>query len=372
MTELVGTIVTPDLSYSGRLRFDTRIEGVEAIAGAQRRLILPGFVDLHVHGGGGADFMDGEEAVRRAARFHAGHGTAALLATTVTAPIEDLEAALTGINTVIQSPGLGEARVLGVHLEGPFISPHKLGAQPPFATPPDLGLMEHFLRLAPIKVVTLAPELPGAIELIRFLVEQNVQVQIGHSAATYDQAKAGFEAGAQGFTHFFNAMTGLHHREPGVVGLGLEKAEWAEVVPDGLHVHPATVRALWKAVPRLYAVTDAVEAAGMPEGEYRLGRNHVFKRGNGIFLESGSLAGSALTLDQAVRNLTSWGLNLGDAVEMTSARPSAYLGLEVPNGLRVGARADIVVLSEDLRVEQVYIGGESVRSLNPKQSYSEP
>lgn len=364
MGELTGTVVTPDLSYPGRVRFGGRIEAVEALAGSQGRYLLPGFVDLHVHGGGGADFMEGEAAVRQAARFHAQHGTAALLATTVTAPIEDLEAALTGIHTVIQNPGPGEARILGVHLEGPFISPDKLGAQPPYAIRPDLGLMEHFLRLAPIKVVTLAPELPGALELIRFLAEQNVQVQIGHTTASYEEAKAGLEAGAQGFTHFFNAMTGLHHREPGVVGLGLERAEWAEVIADGLHVHPAAVRALWKTIPYLYIVTDAVAAAGMPEGEYRLGRNPVWRRGKGIFLGDGTLAGSSLTLDQAVRNLVAWGLNLGAAVEMTSARPSAYLGLEVPGGLNVGAQADLVVLNEELQVEQVYIGGQPMLSVD--------
>jgi N-acetylglucosamine-6-phosphate deacetylase len=359
MNELTGTLVSPDLSYPGVVRFDTHVQGVEALPSAPKRYLLPGFVDLHVHGGGGADFMEGEAAVRQVARFHARHGTTALLATTVTAPLEDLEAALSGINQVIERPGPGEARLLGVHLEGPFINPAKLGAQPPYALNPDLGLMQHFLRLAPIKVVTLAPELPGALELIGFLAEQNVTVQIGHTAASYEEAKAGLGAGARGFTHFFNAMTPLHHREPGVAGLGLERGEWAEVIGDGLHVHPAVVRALWKAIPYLYTVTDAVAAAGMPEGEYRLGRNPVFRRGSGIFLADGTLAGSSLTLDQAVRNLVRWGLSLGDTVALTSARPRAYLG-EAPGALEAGAQADLVVLNEQLEVEGVYIAGQPV------------
>jgi len=359
MNELTGILVSSDRSYTGLLGFDDQVRRLEPLPKAPARYLLPGFVDLHVHGGGGADFMEGEAAVRQAARFHARHGTTALLATTVTAPIEDLEAALRGIKAVIERPGPGEARLLGVHLEGPFINPGRLGAQPPYTLNPNLELMRRWLQLAPIKVVTLAPELPGAVELIRYLVEQNVIVQLGHTAASYEQAKAGLEAGARGFTHFFNAMTGLHHREPGVVGLGLERGEWGEVIGDGLHVHPAAVRALWKTIPHLYAVTDAVAAAGMPEGEYQLGRNAVFRRGNGVFLADGGLAGSALTLDQAVRNLVGWGLGLPEAVALTSARPRAYLGQ--PSGaLEVGAPADLVVLDPQLEVEQVYIAGQPV------------
>lgn len=269
MTQLNGILVTPHLTCMGRLEFDARIQAITPLAsleGEPRRYILPGFVDLHVHGGGGADCMEGEAAVRQMARFHARHGTTALLATTVTAPSPDLESALRGIAAVMENPGPGEARVLGVHLEGPFISPQKLGAQPPYTLLPSLETMRHLLTLAPIRVVTLAPELPGALELIAFLQTQGVRVQQGHTEATYAQSLAGFEAGAQGFTHFYNAMTPLHHREPGVVGLGLERAEWAEVIPDGLHVHPAALRTVWKTIPHTYAVTDAVAAAGMPRG----------------------------------------------------------------------------------------------------------
>jgi N-acetylglucosamine-6-phosphate deacetylase len=303
--------------------------------------------------------MDGEEATRQMARFHAAHGTTALLATTVTAPLAEIEAALRGIKAVMQNPGPKEARILGVHLEGPFISAKKLGAQPPYAIQPDLEIMRHLMGLAPIKVVTLAPELPGAIELIRFLTERHVRVQIGHTTATYAQAKEGFAAGAKGFTHFYNAMTGLHHREPGVVGLGLEQAQWAEVILDGLHVHPASVKAVWKNIPGTYAVTDAVEAAGMPEGEYHLGRHKVYKRGNGVFLADGTLAGSALTMDQVVRNLRAWGYSFGDVVEATSSRPRRYLGLE-EGGLEAGASADMVVLGESLELQEVYIWGQKI------------
>lgn len=360
MTELSGTVVTPSRAFAGRVRFGQRIESVGEVpaAEAEHRFILPGFVDLHVHGGDGADCMDGEAAVRRVARFHARHGTTGLLATTVTAPVEEIEAALRGINRVVENPGPGEARVLGVHLEGPFINPGKLGAQPPFALKPDVGLMRRWLGLAPIKVVTLAAELEGALELIEFLTAQGVRVQQGHTLATYAQAKAGLEAGARGFTHFYNAMSPLGHREPGVVGLGLERGEWAEVILDGLHVHPAAFRAAHRNIPHAYAITDAVAAAGMPDGEYRLGRHQVYRRGSGVFLADGGLAGSSLTMDRAARNLRQWGFPAQEILELTSSRAAAYLSL--PRELAPGCPADLVVLGEDWDLEVVYLDGSAV------------
>ncbi|WP_018465007.1 N-acetylglucosamine-6-phosphate deacetylase [Calidithermus timidus] len=364
MNELRGIVVTPEGERPGLLRFGERIEALEALPEAPRRYLLPGCIDLHVHGGGGADCMDGEEAIRQMARFHARNGTTALLATTVTAPPADLEAALVGIRAVVERPEPGEARVLGVHLEGPFINANKLGAQPPYAIPPDLELMRRWLGLAPIKVVTLAPELPGALGLIRFLSEQGVRVQIGHTLARYDQALQALEAGVASFTHCFNAMTPLHHREPGVAGLALERARWAEFIADGLHVHPATVRAAWKAIPEPYVVTDAVAAAGMPEGPYHMGRHRVIKRGDGVYLEDGSaLAGSALTTGQAIRNLVDWGYSLCEVVRATSATPAAYLGLAERGHLRVGAYADILVLNANLEVEEVYVQGQRIQDV---------
>ena len=361
MAELLGTLVTPSLTYPGRIEFSERIEAVlplETTGDWPPRYILPGFVDLHVHGGGGADCMQGEAAVRRMARFHAQHGTTGLLATTVTAPLADLEAALRGIAAVVQNPGPGEAWVWGVHLEGPFINPEKLGAQPPYTIEPDLETMRYLLSLAPIRVVTLAPELPGALELIAFLKAQGVRVQQGHTAATYAQSLAGLEAGARGFTHFYNAMTPLHHREPGVVGLGLGRAQWAELIPDGLHVHPAAIGVATRAIPQAYAVTDAVAAAGMPEGVYRLGRHRVYKKGQGVFLADGTLAGSTLTMDKAAQNLRRWGYTLREVVQMTSSFAATYLGIQ--HGLKPGLPADLVVLDEALNLVEVYVRGQKV------------
>lgn len=360
MRLLEGLVFASGRRLYARVEFDALVRAIVPLGSSSHpvRHILPGFVDLHVHGGGGADVMGGEAALRQVARFHAQHGTTALLATTATAPWEDLEAALLGVRAVMQDPRPGEARVVGVHLEGPFIHPERLGAQPPYPRLPDLGWMERLLALAPIRVVTLAPELPGALELIAFLRARGVRVQQGHTRATYEEARAALEAGAEGFTHLFNAMSPLHHRAPGVVGLALERGLWAEVIPDGLHLHPGVLRLLARALPQVYAVTDAVAAAGMPEGEYRLGRLRVVRRAEGVFLPDGTLAGSTLTQHQALRNLLRWGFPLEEAVAMTALRPARYLGLA--EGLAVGGPADMLVLGENFDLEEVYIAGRPV------------
>ncbi|MDW8018139.1 MAG: N-acetylglucosamine-6-phosphate deacetylase [Thermus sp.] len=353
---LTGRILGPGGFLRGRLFFSERIEALEE-APVEGPYILPGFLDLHVHGGGGFEVMAGPEGVEGTLRFHLRHGTTGLLATTLTAPLPELERALKGIAQAMAGPW-GEA-LLGVHLEGPFLSPERLGAQPPFPLPPDPGVAQALLALAPVRVLTLAPELPGALGLVRLLAQRGVRVQLGHTGAGYAEALAALEAGAMGFTHLYNAMTPLHHREPGTVGLALERGRWAELIPDGLHVHPAALRLALKAIPGLYFVSDAVAAAGMPDGPYPLGAHRVEKRGEGVWLGEG-LAGSTLTLDRALRNLVAWGVPLEEAARRLSALPARYLGLADRGEIAPGKRADLVVLDEGLRVQAVYLGGRRV------------
>jgi N-acetylglucosamine-6-phosphate deacetylase len=354
---LAGLVLTSEGLRPGRLYFSERIEAFEP-APVEGPYILPGFIDLHVHGGAGWDTMAGEEGVRGMARFHLAHGTTALLPTTVTAPPEEILGALEGIRRAMEA-GRGEARILGAHLEGPFISPRRLGAQPPFPREPDLELMAAFLEAAPVRVVTLAPELPGALDLIRFLSSRGVRPQVGHTEASYREALLALEAGATGFTHLYNAMPPLHHRHPGPVGLALERGGHAEAIPDGLHVDPAALRLALKCIPGLYFVSNAVAAAGMPDGPYALGRHRVEKRGEGVWLGE-SLAGSTLTLDQALRNLVAFGLSLEEAARRLSTVPARYLGLRDLGEIAPGKLADLVVLDERLRVLEVYLGGERV------------
>ncbi|MBA4177500.1 MAG: N-acetylglucosamine-6-phosphate deacetylase [Leptothrix sp. (in: Bacteria)] len=367
---LSGHILTPTGFVRGTLGHrngriahlaGTPVEEAAARADVNTPLLLPGFIDLHVHGGGGADTMDAGSAAATIARRHARHGSTALLATTMTAPLADIEAALHALAPAIARRQRGAARLLGVHLEGPYISPDKLGAQPAFARPPALHEIAALHAIAPIRLVTLAPEVSGMLALIPALVGLGMRVQIGHTGASYEQAVAAMAQGASGYTHLFNAMSALHHRAPGAVGAAMAHAQHAELIPDLLHVHPGAIRAALRAIPGLFCVTDATAAAGMPDGDYRLGRQTVTKCLGGVRLADGTLAGSTLTMDQALRNLVAIGLPLAEASARCSGHAARYLGLADRGVLAVGASADVLVLRADtLQLQQVFVEGEAI------------
>lgn len=363
-TQIAGCILTPEIWVRGMLTFTNRIIGIEGCStiepGEDEPLVLPGFIDLHVHGGGGADVMDADGAVDTVARLHARHGTTSWLATTMTAPCEDIKRALLDVGRAVRERPTGAARVLGVHLEGPFLNPTRLGAQPDFSRTATLVELAALQALAPIRVVTLAPEMVGHLDFIRQLKSAGIVPQIGHSEACYEEAVAALTAGARGFTHLFNAMGPLHHRQPGIVGAALAHAEYAEIIPDLLHVHPGAIRAARRAIPKLCGVTDATAAAGMPDGTYRLGRQTVTRCLGGVRLADGTLAGSALTMDQAFRNFISMGLPTHEAACHLSTYPADYLGERDRGRLQPGAHADIVVFSPDLRLIQCFVEGEAI------------
>jgi N-acetylglucosamine-6-phosphate deacetylase len=374
---LHGHVLTPQ----GFLRADlavedgriARLDGTPVPEAAVRAsalpVFLPGFIDTHVHGGGGADTMEGGPAAATLARMHARHGTTALLATTMTAPLAEITAALQALAPTVAQRPAGAARVLGVHLEGPYLSAARLGAQPDFARLPTLDEILALHAIAPIRLLTLAPELPGALDLIPALVGAGIRVQIGHSDASYEQAVAALQAGAGGFTHLFNAMSPLHHRAPGVVGAALAHAQHAEVIPDLLHVHPGALHAALRAVPGLFCVTDATAATGMPDGAYRLGRHTVYKRAEtqgrrclgAVRLADGTLAGSTLTLDLALRHLVDLGLPLAEAAARCSQHAAHYLGLADRGRLAPGAYADVLRLdAQALALTGVWVEGEEI------------
>jgi N-acetylglucosamine-6-phosphate deacetylase len=346
----------------------TRIVGTPVSEAQARRgaedlpLVLPGFIDLHVHGGGGRDTMEGGDAAAAIAKLHVRHGSTAMLATTMTAPLADIRSALEALGPACRARAPQSARLLGVHLEGPYINPGKLGAQPDFAKPASLDEIRSLHASAPIRLITLAPELPGNLELITELRAAGFQVQIGHTAGSYEDGVAALERGAGGFTHLFNAMTGLHHREPGMVGAALAHAQYAEVIPDLLHVHPGAVRVALRSIPCLFCVTDSTSAAGMPDGDYKLGSQTVTKCMGGVRLADGTLAGSTLTMDQALRNLVlNLGLEIEDASRRCSTHAADYLGLDDRGRLAVGAWADFVVLDRrDLQLQRVVVEGEEI------------
>ena len=362
-----GIVVTPQALLRGRVLVDgariAAIDGTPLADDAWRDgsapLLLPGFVDLHVHGGGGADVMEAGAAIDTVARTHARHGTTALLATTMTAPLHEIEAALRALARSCRGRSAGAARVLGVHLEGPYISPEKLGAQPAFAALPSADEILALHAIAPLRVVTLAPELAGALEAITRLVAAGLRVQLGHSAGRYEDACAALACGASSFTHLFNAMSPLQSRAPGLVGAALAHAWQAELIPDLLHVHAGAIHAALRAIPGLYCVTDSTAAASMPDGDYTLGRQRVTRCLGGVRLADGTLAGSTLTMDQALRNLVGpLGLSLREAAQRVATHAARYLGLADRGALVPGAWADVVVMDAALQVQQVIVEGE--------------
>ncbi|MEY3253606.1 MAG: hypothetical protein RL227_2579 [Pseudomonadota bacterium] len=368
MNTLAGAALTPAGWRSGpvHLGADGRIAAVDGAPLTEQQArqgpcLLPGFVDLHVHGGGGADTMEGGNAVATLARTHARHGSTALLATTMTAPRDEIEAALRAIAPHVATRPAGGARVLGVHLEGPYLNPERLGAQPDFAATATRAEVLALHALAPIRLVTIAPELPGHLALIVALRREGFVVQLGHSAARYEDGVAALAAGASGFTHLFNAMSGLHHREPGLAGAALAHAERAELIPDLLHVHEGAIRVALRCIPGLYCVTDATAAAGMPDGDYKLGRHTVHKCLGAVRLADGTLAGSALTMDRALANLLQLGLPLAEASLRTSTLAAQHLGLADRGVLAPGAWGDVVQLDgASGALQRVWVEGEAI------------
>ena len=365
-SSLSGRLLLPGGSFvSGTLHFGTHITALEE-GPADGPLILPGFVDTHVHGGGGGDAMDGAEGVRTLARLHARHGTTTLLPTTMTNPWDQVLAALRGVREVMDAGGVpGGADVPGAHLEGPFISPQRLGAQPPCTLAPTPERVAEVLALAVVRAVTLAPEVEGGLAAALAFAQAGVRVGIGHTAADADTVRACLQAvhaagGRTAGTHLFNAMGGIQGREPGAPGALLaDPHAFAEIILDGFHLHPLSFLLARAAAPeRVLLITDAMRAAGQGDGESELGGQPVTVTGGRAALANGSLAGSVLTMDVALKNAVSAGVLLPEASRMLSLTPARSLGLEDRGELRVGTRADLVVLNDDLEVQEVYVGGE--------------
>ncbi len=366
-----GSILTPEGWVTGKVKFAghliLEIEGRALAAGAKPKgpFVLPGFIDLHVHGGGGGDWQGGEEGVRTFVRYHASFGTTVIVPTTAIGPVPVIEQSLSAITSIAAARRPGEALVLGAHLEGPFVNPLKPGAmEVPLIREGDVALAKSWADKFKIVIATVAPEVPGGYEVIRALAERGCRVQIGHSIASPLIAEKAFHCGCSGFTHLFNAMSQMEHRSPGVAAYALAKGRFAEIIADLVHVDATVLLAAYRAIPRLYAITDA-SVAGMPDGTINWGSHRVIKKGQRITLENGTtLAGSAITMLDAFRNLISLGLSLEQAAEMTSTRQAEYLGLQDVGRIEPGARACLVKLDEALRLQAIWVNGERIKLTN--------
>lgn len=320
--------------------------------------VLPGFVDIHTHGGGGATFTTGDAGqARTAAAFHRRHGSTTLLASLVTAPAELMAAA-----TTAYQPLIADGTIAGLHYEGPYLSQARCGAQnPAYLRDPELDEINGLLDLGGVRMVTIAPERDGALDAIRLLVERGVVAAVGHTDASYEQVGAAIEAGATVGTHVFNGMRPIHHREPGpVLALLDAPSVTCEFIADGHHLHDGTLAFAVHAVGagRAALVTDAMAAAGMSDGEYDLGGQAVtVTDGVARLSVGGSIAGSTLTMDAALRRAVGAGLSIVDAARMAATTPAAALGYPDRGELAVGKRADLVVLDEFLAVRRVMRDG---------------
>jgi N-acetylglucosamine-6-phosphate deacetylase len=381
----VGKAITPkgEIANAGILIRDGEIEmvgprsGMELPSGATEvqatdSTAIPGFVDVHIHGAGGHDVMEANEtALSTITGRLAAFGTTSLLATTITASADDTCRSLEGIAKYISGQyqtSDTRAEILGIHFEGPFLSKERRGVHPTeWLQLPSAELLQRFLQAAAgnARILTIAPELLGATPCIDAARSLGMVVSIGHTDATYEQARAAVAHGAHHATHVYNAMRPFTHRDPGVIGAVLTTPEvTAELIADGIHVDEIAMKVLLQAkgAQGVVLISDGTSATGMPDGEYMLGGLKVTVNGGVCRNAEGRLAGSTLTLDRALRNIVGLGIPLADAVRMLTLNPATLLGIEFKKGaLRTGADADIVLLNDGLEIERVWARGTIVQ-----------
>ena len=360
MNKISGKIVANENIFPGTLHFtDKIIDILESNDIQSSHLIIPGFIDLHCHGGNGFDTMDGLDAIIGLSEFHLKYGTTTLYPTTVTAPLTETKNALKGLNSYINS-NKHKTNIAGIHLEGPFINPDKLGAQPPFSQIPNSQFIEALCDEAPLRIMTIAPEVNNGFEFIDYLIKQNIKPQLGHTLAEFSLCNSSIKKGVKSFTHLYNAMSGFDHRKPGAVAAALSNLDYSEVICDLIHVDSEMIKIAKNNIKNLYAITDCISAAGMKDGKYKIGSNEVFKKGNVVKLNNDTLGGSVLTMHQAFKNLIEIGFSIIDAVKMTSTNAADYIERKDIGNLSSGCNANIVVLDDKFDLLQVFLNGESV------------
>jgi len=372
MTEVLGRLVLDDRVADGRLRIeDGWIAAVDLDdgvgdpdgSGGGQPLVAPGFVDVHVHGWGGHDAMGDTAALDGMARALLRRGVTSFLPTAVSAPLPALVAFAERVRAWIPRTPVDGAEPLGMNLEGPFLAPERRGAHDPavLVAPADVPRDALEPLLDGLRLITIAPELPGALELITWFAERGIAVSVGHSAATMAEAAAGYAAGARSTTHLFNAMSGVDHRSPGVAAAALlDDAAWVELIADGVHVHPSLWALITRLKPtdRLLLVSDAIALAGTGDGQGWIGGLPVeVSDGRVTLAGTSTLAGSVLSLDAAVRNVVQSGIPLPAAVAAASRNPLALLGITDRGRIAVGQRADLIELTRDLTVARVMCAG---------------
>ena len=355
------TFIPADIEFDQKITAIGKLEG-EADFDAAGMYVIPGLVDIHTHGAMGEDFSDGKaDKLQMMADYYAAHGVTSVLATTMTLKEETLTPAMYAIRDFKRQGG---AKLAGIHLEGPFLGYAKRGAQAAENLhKPDPELFDRLNAASggKVKLVTVACEEEGGMEFISN-VSQKATVSLGHTSATYDQAIEAYSRGASHATHLYNGMDGLHHRKPGIIAAAMDAGATAELICDGLHIHPAAIRVAAKLYgDKLCLVSDSLRCAGMPDGDYELGGQPITLSG-GVARLTGTdtLAGSAISMLDALRNVVDFGLSLPEAVYAASTAPALAVGLKDTGSIEAGKCADLVVLDKDLNLVAVFVDGEKV------------
>lgn len=368
-----GRIILPDEIIENHiLIFDENIRGivtelpdaVEEVIDINGKYIAPGFIDIHIHGTNGSDVMDGQvDSLKNISKSLLKNGVTTFLATTMTMGKTDIKAAFESVKNYPSTAHEG-ARLAGIHVEGPFINKAYKGAQnESYIITPEYELIKDYVEL--IKLITVAPEVPGMLDFVDMIKSKHphIQFSIGHSAATYEEAVEGYEHGIASTTHLFNGMTGLHHRKPGIVGAVFKKKPYFEVIADQIHLHTAIYDIVGDAVgiDRMILITDAMCACQMVPGIYELGSQKVIVDETSARLESGALAGSILRMHHAVKNVFEHThYSLSEVVNMATRNPANLLDIQDAGTIKIGKRADLVVLDDAFEIEMTLVNGKTL------------
>ncbi len=353
-----GKIINHNCTYIGDVYFSEKINELKIKdSDDYNNIIIPGFIDLHCHGGNGFDVMEGSKSIIEMSKYHLRHGTTSIMPTTWTNTLENTISALKGFKEIKND----NQNILGIHLEGPFINPNKLGAQPNLTEKPSTDFIKKILEISDVKIITLAPEIDGMQEFINDLANLNIKVQFGHTLADFsccDKIMKNYEVG---FTHLYNAMSGNNHRSPGVLSAALSKGKYAEIICDKIHVSKEAIKIAKKCIPGLYAITDSINASGLNDGEYIFAKNNIRKENNSVKIKSdGTLAGSIVTMDQTFKNLISMDFSLEEAVALTSYNASKYLNLDNVGIIQKNFLSNFLILDKEFNLKEVYLRGKKI------------
>ncbi len=353
-----GKIINHNSTYIGDVYFSEKINELKIKdSDDYNNIIIPGFIDLHCHGGNGFDVMEGSKSIIEMSKYHLRHGTTSIMPTTWTNTLENTILALKGFNEIKND----NQNILGIHLEGPFINPNKLGAQPNLTEKPSTDFIKKILEISDVKIITLAPEIDGMQEFINDLVNLNIKVQFGHTLADFSCCDKIMKDCDVGFTHLYNAMSGNDHRSPGVLSAALSKGKYAEIICDKIHVSKEAIKIAKKCIPGLYAITDSINASGLNDGEYIFAKNNIRKENNSVKIKSdGTLAGSIVTMDQTFKNLISMDFSLEEAVALTSYNASKYLNLDNIGIIQKNSLSNFLILDKEFNLKEVYLRGKKI------------